>query len=144
MRIGWAWACVWVTGRVLKAGQCLRLDIAVGDDGGGVGGKETIRVLTRLAISTHGAATALNRHQPPKGRCPVSVVTRFTEASGGDAQTYELEGVVDVDVPDDELAYACARCGLWKTMGGPRFLRCGGCKGRCYCSQEVSISSDSR
>ena len=44
---------------------------------------------------------------------------------------------VEVDVPEAGLIYACARCGLWELPGHPRFLRCGGCKSRCYCSKEV-------
>ncbi|KAI0684350.1 hypothetical protein C8Q76DRAFT_804038 [Earliella scabrosa] len=42
----------------------------------------------------------------------------------------------DVLVPESELAHACARCGRWETQLGPRFLRCGGCKDRYYCSKE--------
>ena len=46
--------------------------------------------------------------------------------------------VVEVNIPDNELMHACARCGRWETLLGPRFLRCGGCKSRQYCSKEVS------
>lgn len=49
-----------------------------------------------------------------------------------------LHQVVEVDVSDAELAYACARCGIWESIYGPRFQRCVGCKSRYYqCSTEV-------
>ena len=72
-----------------------------------------------------------------QGSPPVRVVRRFTGATGGNAKKYNLLAIVEVDIPDSELAYACARCGMWETMRGPRFLRCGGCKSRFYCSKEV-------
>ena len=49
-----------------------------------------------------------------------------------------LCALVEVQVPDEELMYACARCGRWETQRGPRFLRCSGCKSRFYCSAQVS------
>ncbi|TFK83308.1 hypothetical protein K466DRAFT_602978 [Polyporus arcularius HHB13444] len=48
----------------------------------------------------------------------------------------EEEYVVEVRVPDAELMHACAHCGKWEVPGGPRFLRCSGCRARRYCSVE--------
>ncbi len=69
------------------------------------------------------------------GSCPVLVVKQYpdTEVSGVLAE-------IEVQIPKKELVYACARCGRWETLHGPRFRRCGGCKSRYYCSPEVRHS----
>ncbi|KAI9057689.1 hypothetical protein FKP32DRAFT_1669616 [Trametes sanguinea] len=65
------------------------------------------------------------------GRSPVSVVHRYEE--GG---ALSLEAVVEVNVAENELIRACARCGRWEAMMQPRFQRCGSCKSRYYCSTQ--------
>ncbi len=50
---------------------------------------------------------------------------------------YRLLADVEVLLPENELIHACAHCGKWETLHGPRFLRCSGCKSRHYCSDEV-------
>ncbi|RPD67502.1 hypothetical protein L227DRAFT_597163 [Lentinus tigrinus ALCF2SS1-6] len=64
-----------------------------------------------------------------EGRAPVEVLEAYP-----DDHPLGLCALVEVLVPDDELMYACARCGRWETQLGPRFLRCSGCKSRYYCS----------
>ncbi|TFK80624.1 hypothetical protein K466DRAFT_591734 [Polyporus arcularius HHB13444] len=49
---------------------------------------------------------------------------------------YRLLADVEVLLPENELIHACAHCGKWETLHGPRFLRCSGCKSRHYCSDE--------
>lgn len=68
-----------------------------------------------------------------QGHPPVKVVKRYPP---GDK--YRRLAIVEVTIPSNECMYACARCGLWETPSAPRFLRCGGCKSRFYCSQVVS------
>ena len=86
------------------------------------------------------ALSALLALRDEQGRAAVRVVRRYASTSK-EAETLNLRAIVEVDVPPEELAYACARCGMWETMRGPRFLRCGGCKSRYYCSKEVSKPS---
>lgn len=62
---------------------------------------------------------------------PVSVISLPKPTGSG------IEAIVEVDIPDAEVAYASARCGMWETMFGPRFMRCGGCRSRYYCSKDL-------
>lgn len=63
---------------------------------------------------------------------PVALTERYPSEN-----RYGLLADVEVLLPENELIHACAYCGLWETRYGPRFLRCGGCKSRYYCSEEV-------
>ena len=90
---------------------------------GGAMGEEALSTLLKLRDS--------------EGRCPVTLIRRVT-----DSRIRGVEAVVQVDVPENELAYACARCGKWETAGGARWSRCSGCKARYYCSKEVGVSQD--
>ncbi|KAI0705735.1 hypothetical protein C8T65DRAFT_652603, partial [Cerioporus squamosus] len=87
---------------------------------GGTFGDKTMNDLTRMRDS--------------EGRAPVKVVEAYPED-----HPLGLCALVEVQVPDEELMYACARCGRWETQLGPRFLRCSGCKSRYYCSAKVSV-----
>ncbi|RPD67488.1 hypothetical protein L226DRAFT_608647 [Lentinus tigrinus ALCF2SS1-7] len=66
-----------------------------------------------------------------EGHRPVTVVHRYPAD-----HARRLLAVLEVEVPDIELIHACARCGRWEAMRSPRFLRCGGCKKRYYCSEK--------
>ncbi|RDX47740.1 hypothetical protein OH76DRAFT_1405531 [Lentinus brumalis] len=75
------------------------------------------------------AMNDLTRMRDSEGRAPIKVVEEYSED-----HPFGLCALVEVQVPDEELMYACARCGRWETQLGPRFLRCSGCKSRWYCS----------
>ncbi|TBU58633.1 hypothetical protein BD310DRAFT_453939 [Dichomitus squalens] len=77
------------------------------------------------------ALSALQTLKDSQGRSPVTLVRRVTNSPFGG-----VIAVVKVDVPETELAYACAKCGKWEAAGGPRWSRCSGCKARYYCSKE--------
>ncbi|KAH9939402.1 uncharacterized protein BXZ73DRAFT_43718 [Epithele typhae] len=66
-----------------------------------------------------------------EGRAPAHVVKRFPPRSRRGPLVE-----VELDVAENELAHACARCGRWEALYGPRFMRCGGCRSRRYCSKE--------
>ena len=68
------------------------------------------------------------------GRAPVKVVKEYPADD-----PYQLRAVVQVEVPDKELIHACARCGRWEAIFGARFLRCGMCRSRSYCSKQVRV-----
>ncbi len=93
------------------------------------GGKHLFAVGGHLGDTLMDELTSLLDHE---GRAPVKVVEAYPEdhPSG-------LCALVEVLVPDEELIYACARCGKWEAQFGPRFPRCSGCKSRYYCSAEV-------
>lgn len=42
--------------------------------------------------------------------------------------------MVEVLVPHDELMKGCGACGKWEEVGKTRFLKCGKCKRKYYCS----------
>ncbi|KAI0705726.1 hypothetical protein C8T65DRAFT_235932 [Cerioporus squamosus] len=73
--------------------------------------------------------TALTSLLDQEGRAPVEIVEAYPED-----HPLGLCALVEVQVPDEELLYACARCGRWEAQLGPRFLPCGGRKSRYYCS----------
>ena len=50
---------------------------------------------------------------------------------------YHLFAYVEVLLSESEIMKACAHCGKWETLNGPRFQRCGGCQSRYYCSDAV-------
>ncbi|RPD67498.1 hypothetical protein L227DRAFT_538683, partial [Lentinus tigrinus ALCF2SS1-6] len=58
----------------------------------------------------------------------------FSNGKYPEDNEFGLRADVEVLVPENELMYACARCGKWEALHGPRFLRCSGCKSRYYCS----------
>ncbi|KAI0774658.1 hypothetical protein BD413DRAFT_535472 [Trametes elegans] len=69
------------------------------------------------------------------GRLPVNIVKNHDGRP-----PLQLQADVEVNVPEEELIRACARCGKWETVGAPRFRRCARCKGRYYCSQDVRLA----
>ncbi len=79
------------------------------------------------------AVNHLTHLRDTEGRAPVKVVQTYPKD-----HSFGFCALVEVHVPDEELMYACARCGRWETELGPRFQRCSGCKSRCYCSAKVS------
>ncbi|TFK78304.1 hypothetical protein K466DRAFT_657155 [Polyporus arcularius HHB13444] len=80
------------------------------------------------------AVNHLTHLRDTEGRAPVKVVQTYPKD-----HSFGFCALVEVHVPDEELMYACARCGRWETELGPRFQRCSGCKSRCYCSAKSGI-----
>ncbi|KAI0705753.1 hypothetical protein C8T65DRAFT_236228 [Cerioporus squamosus] len=64
-----------------------------------------------------------------QGKPAVTVVKRY-EPGRRDGKLAEAR----VELPNPELAYACAHCGRWENEHqGVKFKRCSGCKVRYYC-----------
>ncbi len=115
-----------------RAGTCVNY-VSPGDPRSVGGVSPTGRPLfTTGAQNGQIAIDVLLCMRDKQGSCPVSVVKRYPET--------DISGIlaeIEVQIPEDELVYACARCGRWENLHGPRFLRCSGCKSRYYCSTEV-------
>ncbi|RDX47739.1 hypothetical protein OH76DRAFT_1405530 [Lentinus brumalis] len=92
------------------------------------GGKHLFAVGGHLGDTLMDELTSLLDHE---GRAPVKVVEAYPED-----HPCSFCALVEVLVPDEELIYACGRCGKWEAQFGPRFPRCSGCKSRYYCSVE--------
>lgn len=58
-----------------------------------------------------------------------------------DSSKLDKRAVVEVGLRPEELVYACAYCGKWEAEGQIRFFPCSLCDSRCYCSADVSPSS---
>ncbi|RDX52364.1 hypothetical protein OH76DRAFT_1400743 [Lentinus brumalis] len=97
-------------------------------DARSAGGKHVFAVGGAMSDDIMDHLTALLDQE---GCAPVNVVEVYPN------NPFYLRALVEVLVPDRELMYACARCGKWETQLGPRFMRCGGCRRRCYCSTKV-------
>ncbi|RDX47721.1 hypothetical protein OH76DRAFT_1557533 [Lentinus brumalis] len=100
-----------------------------------VGGSPGFRVMeTLLSLrDEHGVAPiAVAKEHSPK-RDPVELIRAI------DKHPYMLLADIEVLLPESELIKVCAHCGKWETFHGPRFMRCGGCKSRHYCSEECQM-----
>ncbi|RDX47735.1 hypothetical protein OH76DRAFT_1405526 [Lentinus brumalis] len=82
-------------------------------------------------VAARKVLDALRGLRDENGHSPVVLTEQYAEGN-----EYGLLADVEVLIPENELIQACAHCGTWETQYGPRFLRCGGCKSRWYCSAE--------
>lgn len=81
--------------------------------------------------------TLLDLRDDKEKKAPITVVKRY-EKGRKDGKLAEVR----VEVPDSEIAYACARCGRWENEHqGVKFQRCSACKSRYYCIPLVSVRS---